>query len=346
MIGFLFLSLMIGKVSENHAEDLEIGRTWYIGGMIGQSTMDPSVTGYTVQENTNTGIKMIVGYDISQSLSVEVFLSDLRDVKLSPSGQIDYSVPGVNVAWYFMDEGDENNPFGYRHGFQPFAELGLGAKHVTANVPYRENRSFQLIYGAGLEYGWKNGFALRTGIDVYDTDASLIYLGAIKRFGRERKKRGQSALTKNIINNSAADNSTTSTTMVPVIAASSVSAVDNTVNDTGNSKEMVEIFCEPNSSYLTKKSKSTLDALAVILVDSPKQRIEIDAHTDSIGSEKYNLWLSEKRADSVQNYLIKKGIDAERLSITNYGEKMPVENNNTVYGRTKNRRVELNFIME
>jgi len=69
--------------------------------------------------------------------------------------------------------------------------------------------------------------------------------------------------------------------------------------------------------------------------------VEVAGHTDSIGSEKYNMGLSLRRAEAVRNYLVEKGVSAERLTVKAYGESQPVADNATEEGRFQNRRVEL-----
>jgi len=69
--------------------------------------------------------------------------------------------------------------------------------------------------------------------------------------------------------------------------------------------------------------------------------IEVAGHTDSRGSDAYNMKLSQQRAEAVRNYLVSKGIAADRLSAKGYGESQPVADNATDEGRFKNRRVEL-----
>lgn len=69
--------------------------------------------------------------------------------------------------------------------------------------------------------------------------------------------------------------------------------------------------------------------------------IEVAGHTDSRGSDKYNMKLSQRRAEAVRSYLISKGIAADRLTAKGYGESQPVADNATDEGRFKNRRVEL-----
>lgn len=75
-------------------------------------------------------------------------------------------------------------------------------------------------------------------------------------------------------------------------------------------------------------------------------KIEVAGHTDSIGSDRYNMGLSLRRANTVRNYLISKGIHADRLVAKGYGESQPIASNDTDEGRAQNRRVELNQIKE
>mgnify|MGYP001053860886 CR=1 FL=1 len=70
-------------------------------------------------------------------------------------------------------------------------------------------------------------------------------------------------------------------------------------------------------------------------------KVEVAGHTDSIGTDEYNMGLSQRRADAVRNYLVDKGIPAERLTVKGYGESQPVADNATREGRFENRRVEL-----
>ncbi len=74
--------------------------------------------------------------------------------------------------------------------------------------------------------------------------------------------------------------------------------------------------------------------------------VEIGGHTDSQGSDTYNLRLSESRANAVRNYLIQRGVEATRLIAKGYGESMPIAPNTTREGRAKNRRVEFKVISQ
>ena len=83
------------------------------------------------------------------------------------------------------------------------------------------------------------------------------------------------------------------------------------------------IFYDFNKATLRPESKAALDSMVMVLNDNPYVTIEMAAHTDRIGSQKYNLGLSERRAKSVVDYLIAHGIDKERLTSKGYGKERP-----------------------
>ena len=87
-----------------------------------------------------------------------------------------------------------------------------------------------------------------------------------------------------------------------------------------------------------------LDQVVQVLKANEKVIVEIGGHTDSVGSETYNQGLSERRAQSVRNYLIQRGIPASRLSARGYGEYQPVASNTTRDGRSQNRRIEFKVL--
>lgn len=95
---------------------------------------------------------------------------------------------------------------------------------------------------------------------------------------------------------------------------------------------------------LTPQAKATLDETARILKDHPGIMVEVDGYTDVIGTDTYNLKLSERRAKAVQNYLASKGVPAARLKVKALGKSNPVADNKTPQGRAENRRVELRIL--
>jgi flagellar motor protein MotB len=112
----------------------------------------------------------------------------------------------------------------------------------------------------------------------------------------------------------------------------------------GEKMQLSNVFFEVDSWKLKKESMAELDNLVSLLTDNKDVVVEIDGHTDSTGSAEYNLTLSEKRALSVVNYLISKGISANRLKYKGFGNSAPIGDNLTVEGRQLNRRTEAKII--
>ena len=102
------------------------------------------------------------------------------------------------------------------------------------------------------------------------------------------------------------------------------------------------ILFKANSSKLDSGDKGILDKVIGLLSQYESASIIIEGHASSDGSEAYNLKLSEKRAESVKEYLLEKGIADERLSTVGFGESKPVGNNKTARGRADNRRANIN----
>lgn len=97
---------------------------------------------------------------------------------------------------------------------------------------------------------------------------------------------------------------------------------------------------DTNKSTLTATAKTNLDKLIPVFNQYPDTDIQIYGYTDSTGTPEYNLKLSAERAASVKSYLVGKGLKAERFNTTGLGIADPIASNETVEGRSKNRRVE------
>ena len=95
-----------------------------------------------------------------------------------------------------------------------------------------------------------------------------------------------------------------------------------------------------DQSSLSDAAKTNLDKLVIVLNSYPDTDVELQGHTDSKGSEAYNLTLSEKRASVISSYLLTKGITGSRMTIKGFGESIPKYDNNTAEGQSQNRRAE------
>jgi outer membrane protein OmpA-like peptidoglycan-associated protein/Tol biopolymer transport system component len=104
------------------------------------------------------------------------------------------------------------------------------------------------------------------------------------------------------------------------------------------------IFFEKSKSSLKKSSLVELNKVLKLMQINPDLKIQISGHTDSDGDDDFNLELSINRAKSVVNWLIENNIDQNRLSFKGYGETRPIEENNSIANKAKNRRTELTII--
>jgi OOP family OmpA-OmpF porin len=102
-----------------------------------------------------------------------------------------------------------------------------------------------------------------------------------------------------------------------------------------------DVFFDFDKAVLKPTADEKIDKAAEHINKMAGDTFELKGYTDSIGTEAYNLKLSQKRADVVRNALIKKGVPADRITATGYGEASPIASNSTKAGRAENRRVEL-----
>lgn len=109
---------------------------------------------------------------------------------------------------------------------------------------------------------------------------------------------------------------------------------------------MGDVLFAFDKATLSPEAFRNVDKLVDFLQKHPNRSVLIEGHTDSVGSDEYNLNLSEKRADAVKNALVSKGVGEERITPKGYGKKYPVASNNTSEGRQLNRRVEVVVLNE
>jgi outer membrane protein OmpA-like peptidoglycan-associated protein len=102
-----------------------------------------------------------------------------------------------------------------------------------------------------------------------------------------------------------------------------------------------DVLFDTGRSELKSGASRKLDQLAQFLVEHPDRRVQIDGFTDSVGTDSYNEELSQRRANTVREALISRGVESSRIGTEGYGKSYPVANNNDSGGRQLNRRVEV-----
>jgi len=104
------------------------------------------------------------------------------------------------------------------------------------------------------------------------------------------------------------------------------------------------ILFEFDKAVVQKEAFGELESLVNIMIDRPEIKIELQGHTDAVGPESYNTYLSQNRVNSVRDFLIANGIESSRIKCIYHGESKPKGNNNNEQGRQQNRRVDVRFI--
>jgi outer membrane protein OmpA-like peptidoglycan-associated protein len=120
-----------------------------------------------------------------------------------------------------------------------------------------------------------------------------------------------------------------------------IDALQATATERGIVLTLGDVMFTTGRADLKAGTVSNLDRLVAFLNQNPGRKIEIEGHTDNVGSDDSNLGLSQRRADSVKSYLVQQGIEAGRIVSSGKGEHQPVADNESEGGRQRNRRVEV-----
>jgi OOP family OmpA-OmpF porin len=224
-----------------------------------------------------------------------------------------------------------------------YALLGIGYQRFSKELPTEESRAFGQ-YGFGLKYYFTNSVALRAEVRNsirFDTPhkANLFYsLGLAYVFG---EKTQEATPVPQTIAEELPKNEPT-----PVINEEPKDEPATAINDEEPKEAVVKaIFFDSNSAEISDGADSIIQGIA----DDFRAEYDINikvlikGHTDSTGSDSYNLQLSQKRVESVKTRLTEKGVLEDAITTKSYGKTEPLEPNTTREGRAKNRRVEILF---
>jgi OOP family OmpA-OmpF porin len=376
--------------------ETEFERKWYLGLGVGISNLDPDVGGtpYHVDDKRDLGGKLFLGYDINERFSLEGYYSHLGKAKIAPSGSVKYADFGFSGLYYFYKQD-------FPHvGWEGFGRLGLGRMRNDSNLNYTRVNDSHVMLGAGVEYGFENGFAVRADVDFYDEDARLLAINLLKRFGGSKQQKiiiapatmhdsdrdgvvdsrdrcpatpaDTSVDDSGCERDSDGDGVTDSNDLCPetptgaevdvrgcekdmdndgiVDRVDRCSATPSGVKVDAQGCELKTAFVLNGVTFATASaeligdSRRMLDEVRDTLQLHPEIKVEVAGYTDSRGSRKYNVGLSQRRAEAVLDYLVGQGISADRLTAKGYGPDKPIADNATSAGRAVNRRVEMHIL--
>ncbi|MFK8076032.1 MAG: OmpA family protein [Granulosicoccus sp.] len=326
---------LAGLVFAQEERTPEFKKRIYLGGGIGLTRIEPESPSdaLTVSDNSDTGAHLAVGYDINRFFTIEGYAADLGTAQIAflgaDVGTIDYTVYGISALGYLyntqsgfaFDDTDTDGLF-RREGLSLYGRAGLGQMSNSATgVQYFRDHSTHAAFGVGLEYGFKNGFALRTELMAIDTDAKYLNIGILKRFGNTYVAPKEKPPVYD-----------------PPVDGQEKPPIPELPKPSFNSSGNFEF----DRSDISAEFGRNLDVLAAVLLKNDVG-IVINGHTDSTGSERYNQGLSERRAVAVARYLQSKGVSSSRLQTRGFGETQPLTDNSTPYNRSLNRRVEIDI---
>lgn len=327
---------------------------WYTGGGMGLSRLRPNTadTIYNVSDSSSHGLKLYGGYDWNEKLTIEVYIADLGEAKLAPGGTLEYQDVGVSGLYYFYNRHSDRARRQRTH-LSAFARAGLGYMKNDSNINFNRIHDTHVLLGAGVEYGLANGFAVRAEAEFFDKDSQFYSISLLKRFGRlvqlpvGTSMKGDrlvdiALLNKSVNEDSDDDGIVDSQDQCPDTREQA--RVDRQGCEIGAVIVLKGVQFASGSAGLKDLSGPILNAAATTLLRYPEVKVEVAGHTDSQGGKNFNQGLSYKRANAVRQYLIKKGVPANNLTVRGYGDSQPVEQNNTVEGRAANRRVELRIL--
>ncbi len=360
--------LIPGGLSEDRGGDSHKGRV-YLGAGALVSELQPNADkpdGFSVDETQSAGGSVQLGYDISNRFSLELHGSELGEATFNPRGSVGYQVGGLSALIYGLNDRDQR---GLREGFSVFGRLGAGTmRNQGDGVMFERLNDFHALGGLGLEYGFRNGLAVRGEVVAHDTDARFGQLGLLYRFGSAGATKARSPSPRIEVPAQPAVEVEAAPAPAPTVSEpldagapldldgdgvlDDVDSCPNSqpgipVGDTGCAlfNGTIEgINFESGSDKLTVSAEQILVGVAGTLNDFPDVRVAVDAHTDNQGSAESNLQLSKRRAIAVARFLVEQGVSGPRLQPRAYGESQPRETNATAAGRARNRRVEFQVV--
>jgi outer membrane protein OmpA-like peptidoglycan-associated protein/tetratricopeptide (TPR) repeat protein len=269
----------------------------------------------------------------------DLFMSHRQaDGRWGPAVNLGYPIntPGDEIGMYVTTDGK----WAYFASEQPDTKGGMDI--YKFEMP-ESIRPYPVSYVKGIVTDKANGSPLGTKIQFFDLGTGAIYssassdpksgeylatLPAGRNYACQISKEGYLFYSANFSLENVKQG-------LPYIMDIQLQKIQ-----VGSAVVLNNVFFESNSYELKNESKTELNTLIELLHKNPTLRIEIGGHTDNSGIEKDNASLSENRAKSVYDFLLSKGITADRLSYKGYASTKPLSDNKTAEGKAKNRRTE------
>jgi OOP family OmpA-OmpF porin len=286
----------------------------------------------------NAGVSL--GFNLEDSLFDQVELGILRTI-----GQVDYknSTNDTDITRFFTNVIKD---YPLTNNSSIYALVGAGVEIFSDEQNGNDNGLFG-NYGVGYKYTFENDMALKFDLRhlvAGNNDNTLLYtVGLAIPFGEKAQ-----AMAAQPVQEAPAP-----TPVAVQDADSDGDGIVDRLDKCPNSEKNVivdengcaiavnlKVLFDFDKATIKEAYTTKLSRFAEVLKSYPAVKTNLSAHTDSVGSDEYNLRLSQERADAVKKALINLGISNERITTVGYGETRPVASNETAEGREQNRRVE------
>ncbi|HOX70422.1 MAG: OmpA family protein [Dokdonella sp.] len=335
------VAMIGGGVSVAHAQD----GSWYIAPRVGvvfsDSNRDTDSSLYT-----GLGIGWWVNPNFSVDAEYAINDADFKNSSFRSGREWESASVGVTGRWFFGEQGSV---------WRPYVLGGLGFLHHAAYSGTVQNDGWDPMatVGGGVQYNFNDRIALRGELAArYDHDNNSLrgqfpgaedhnhYVDGIASIGLTIGFGGSAPVEPEA---AAAPPPPSPPEAAPETPADTSVVIDlRGVNFKFDRPRSSESDISPTLQEPTADSIAILDQAVDVLTRNPNVRVELDGHTDSIGSDEYNQKLSERRAQIVYNYLTSHGVSASQITgVVGFGESKPIDTNDTKEGRARNRRTEL-----
>ena len=325
----------------------------YVGVGGGEVRLDPDLeSGIEIEDDgRDSGLKAVIGTRMGRVGRIELFYTDLGTANFTPAAEVDYSSYGINTVWdVWTAKGGKRRP-------SVFLSLGLGALETEADGASAERGDDLLtLAGIGATFPFRHGLSLRTTIEAYESDASMVNALLIKEFGgRHSKRHGKHKKSKHHQDEMQALPDIESAEVDAVVLANGpaikkpaevmetqpvVESAEAAKTAVADLAQLENVYFNRDSAFVTQMSEDTLQQLIQIMADYPAMKVEIQGHASA--EEQGSLRaLSELRAQRVGNYLWRNGIAPDRLDLIAYGSSQPAAGES---GDRLNRRVQFRIL--
>ncbi|RZO86749.1 MAG: OmpA family protein [Oceanococcus sp.] len=348
LVGLLAASAVFGGVA--HAGEQSFDDRIYGGLMLNYIDADNAMRGLT---DSKSGLRVFAGKQISPLFAVEGFASYNQfgrygdaNVIAADKKQKEGSV-GVDLLAF---------PLRCTGSVSPFVKAGIGATYFN-----EDETALNLSVGGGINWKLSDKLSFRTDAAwrIQDTDNDVRNVpaasdtralgdnqtefvfgaGFMMPFGGSAPSVSDGCPAKKMEEPAPA----------PAPAAPAPAPAEPApapAPAAAPAPETVVIYFAFDSSELNSAAKAALDRVAANLTNRNFVVAIANGHADATGTEEYNMGLSERRAASVSNYLVSKGVGASQVRQRAYGETRPAASDDTEIGRAKNRRVEINLLRQ